>query len=844
MRSLAGNVKGGQGAADLAKVATASVGFATVLTFTMVGDGPTLFAQLGLRHLLVLAVLSGAFFAALYLVLSAVRSTRRIERTAHKETTELRRLLTATEAILKAEQQILVFWDQNQGPQIAINSLQGIAGVPGEAGELLKYGQWLTEASAQELRTALEALFRDGRPFNKVLKTRAGTHLETDGRTAGGRAILKLRDAAGYKQDLARILDQHRMLDNDIRICRRMLDSMPNPAWIRGKDGRLEWVNAAYLKAVEGASEAEVINRQIEFLETRQRQTIDATLAGGEVFKDCLPIVIGGERRAHEIIALPFDGASAAIAVDVAALETARGELDRQVAAYDRTLDRVATAVAIFSPDQRLSFFNEAYHKLWKLDADWLQTRPSDGEILDRLRELRRLPEVVNYRDWKSKALACYKTGAPQDSWWHLADGRTLHVMAEQRPDGGVTYLYDDRSKWLALESRFNALISVQRETLDHLKEGVAVLAPDGRLKLYNAAFAQIWRLSRRMLEEGPHIDEIIGQCQVLYDDKRTWTRINRSVTAISDRRQPAEGQMLRPDDSAVDYACLPLPDGNTLLSFADVTDRKRAERALIERNEALEAADKLKSAFISHISYELRTPLTNIIGFSELLASPRTGAINPKQREYLGDISASSRTLQAIINDILDLATIDAGGLELKLATVRVGSIIEQAAMGVRERITRARLNLAITVAEDAVELVCDESRVRQVLYNLLSNAIGFSEPGDAIKLDCWREAGMVAFRIEDEGAGIPKEHQHKVFERFESRTQGGGSRHRGAGLGLSIVKSLVELHGGSMTLASEPGQGTVVTVRLPEGGIEKAEREADAAFLLQAQAPSKVRA
>ena len=307
-----------------------------------------------------------------------------------------------------------------------------------------------------------------------------------------------------------------------------------------------------------------------------------------------------------------------------------------------------------------------------------------------------------------------------------------------------------------------------------------------------------------------------------------TWARISRTVTGISDRRQPVAGQMIRPDQSVIDFAVSPLPDGATLITYVDVTDSKRYEQTLIERNEALVAADRLKSQFISHVSYELRTPLTNIIGFSELLANPRTGELNSKQREYLADISASSRTLLAIINDILDLATIDAGALELKLAPVRVAAIVDTAVLGVRDRANRARLNLDIHIAEDAVEFVADEFRVRQVLYNLLANAIGFSKPGDSIDVSVWRESGMMAFAVEDKGVGIPKDQQQRVLERFESRSQ--GSKHRGAGLGLSIVKSLVELHGGAMTLELEPGRGTRVTVRFPESGLRQPEPASEA--------------
>src|SRR5690606_2355796 len=147
-----------------------------------------------------------------------------------------------------------------------------------------------------------------------------------------------------------------------------------------------------------------------------------------------------------------------------------------------------------------------------------------------------------------------YKTGTEYEDWWHLLDGRTIHVTSAQRPDGGLTYLYDDVTERFALESRYNALIDAQRETLDGLKEGVAVFAPDGRLTLHNSALALIWRLARATLHEGRHIDEMVGQCRRLNDDPAAWARIANAVTGISDRRQAIQGQMTRPDQSVIDF--------------------------------------------------------------------------------------------------------------------------------------------------------------------------------------------------------------------------------------------------------------------------------------------------
>lgn len=766
------------------------------------------------------ALIAVAGVSTIYLVFRALGVMRRQAARAQEDARKLRRALAASEALIKAEPQALLHWEQGKGFSVVTHTLTGVPGLPANTIELIRFGFWLDQKSNTALKSALDGLLSEGRGFNLILKTAAGGHVEADGRAAAGRAVLRFKDVAGYKRDLSVILDQHMRLARDVRASRALLSALPHPAWLRDQSGRLTWVNTAYIKAVDAESEAEVVDGQIELLETRQRAQVARVLKTGETFKERLPLVVGSDRKSHEVTVLPLGDATAGAAIDVADIESAKGELDRQVAAYDRTLDRVATAVAIFNAERKLTFFNAAYQKLWKLDSDWLATGPSDGMVLDRLRELGRLHEMVNYREWKSKVLKCYENDDEFEDVWHLPDGRIVHVMASQRPDGGVTYLYGDETKRLDLESRFNAHINVQKDTLNALKEGVAVFRTDGRLSLFNSAFAAIWKLSPQQLDENPHIDAFVRVAKVLYDEPAKWVEIVSAVTSFEER-ETVNGQMLRPDGSVIDYAATPLPDGGTLLTFVDVTASKRYERALIERNEALETADKLKNQFIGLISYELRTPLTNIKGFAELLANPIFGDLTARQREYLDDIVFSSKTLLAIIDDMLDLVTIDAGALELNLETVDVRGIIDRAIEAVRERAARQRLTLDIAIADDATTFVADPERTRQVLSNLLSNAVGFSKPEGVIHISCWREDGAMVFSVEDQGVGIPKEQQQRIFDRFESMSQGG--KHRGAGLGLSLVKSLVDLHGGDMVLDSEPGRGTKVTVRFPERGLEQ---------------------
>jgi signal transduction histidine kinase len=824
MISTSENLRGETTRRDLVMLLLASIACAVVLTLglTETVATPTDGTSPRPRQLLVMALISGVVALAVSWVWHITHTAREAVQAAEEETALLRRNLLTTEAIIKAEPQVLVFWEHGQGLKVVTHTLTTVQGLPEDQPELLRFGSWLEPKSAEDLKQGLDLLFAEGRPLNLLIKTAAGGHLEADGRAAGARAVLRLRDVAGYKRDLVKVLEQHQQLARDIRSSRALLNALPMPVWLRGADGRIEWINAAYVKAVEATDEAQVRDRQIELLEKRQRNTIERALLTDNKAVKRMPLIVSGERKTHEVIVLPLEDAVVGAAIDITALESAQGALDRQIAASDRTLDRVQTGVAIFNRDQKLTFFNDAYQRLWQLDSSWLETQPATAEILDRLRSASRLPAVIDYRSWRNRLLAVAKSGKEFEDWWHLPDGRMIHVVIEQSADGGVTYLFDDATERFALEQRFNAMIDVQRETLDSLKEGVAVFGTDGRLKLFNSALVGIWKLSQGMLEDAPHIDQIIAAAKTMHDDSRTWIRISRSVTALPDERDVFEGQMLRADNSVIDYTVTPLPDGATLVTFVDVTDAKRYERALVERNDALVASDRLKTQFISHVSYELRTPLTNIIGFSELLGTRRIGNLNEKQREYLGDINASSRTLLSIIDDILDLASIDAGGLELKRGHVSVRKVIDAAILGIHERAGRARLTLDIAIADNVDEthtFEADEDRVRQVLYNLLSNAVGFSTIGGTIRISSWRTDDQVLFSVEDQGAGIPKEQQGRIFERFESQAR--GSKHRGTGLGLSIVKSLVELHGGTIELTSEAGKGTLVTVSYPAGSI-----------------------
>jgi signal transduction histidine kinase len=342
------------------------------------------------------------------------------------------------------------------------------------------------------------------------------------------------------------------------------------------------------------------------------------------------------------------------------------------------------------------------------------------------------------------------------------------------------------------------------------------VFGSDGKLRLWNPPFAALWKLDRTTLANSPHIADVITWCGMLHDAPETWRRVQQAVAGLADSRIRFDGRMNRLDGTVLEYATVPLPDGATLLTFVNITDTVNVERALTEKAEALMEADRIKTDFVGLVSYELRSPLTNIIGFAHLLDDPKFGDLNPKQRDYTQHIMTSSQALMTIVDDILDLATVDAGIMELHLSEVDIGQTIFAAIEGVKDRIEVGHLQLVTDIPVGLGTFEADEKRIRQLVFNLAANAVRFSSEGGTVRITARREGTEVVLKVADEGAGIPADQLRLVFDRFFARRQ--GPHRSGAGLGLSVVKSFVELHGGKITIDSSEGRGTTVTCRFPE--------------------------
>lgn len=652
--------------------------------------------------------------------------------------------------------------------------------------------------AASDTTARLKALVERGEPCRFTVQGPAGP-VTVEGRALGGAAWLRLNAGAeaapgGRFAGLA--------------------DALPTPMWITDAAGALVWANRAWLDAVEQPSLEAARAAGATFERGAAALAEEALRTGGraERFRWA---VIGGRRRAWRVTAEPLgEGEVLSYALDVTEAEETRETLKRHVEAHDETLNHLADAVAIFGPSKRLAFHNTAFQALFGLDAAWLDERPTHAELLDRLRQRRRLPEMADYPAWKARELEFYgATGVAPDDLWTLPDGRTLRVVRQPHPLGGLLLLFSDITDELKLRAQYNALLQVQRATLDKLNDAVAVFGSDGRLRLHNEAFERFWRLDAAALEQAGDFEGVAGLCRPLLPEPPLWAELKaRIADPDPESRAPVSGEARMTDRRIAAWQTRPLPDGATLVAFGDVTATRELEQALTQKEAALGEAQRLKREFVGNVSYELRTPLTTILGYAEILESQPE--LPERARQHLGAIRTAAGQLARSIDDVLDMAQIDADEMSLSLGDVRVCDLLNAAAERVRARAEAKEVRLEVECAPEADLIRADARRVAQALDHLVENAVRSTPAGGTVRLSAERAQAEVRIRVRDSGRGIPYHQQAHVFDRFVGRDRGG------PGLGLALVKALTELHGGWVALESEPGAGATFIMHLPVDG------------------------
>ncbi len=378
------------------------------------------------------------------------------------------------------------------------------------------------------------------------------------------------------------------------------------------------------------------------------------------------------------------------------------------------------------------------------------------------------------------------------------------HAVQLSGTNGGVIYEYDEATQEFLLRASFRRekeVVEALQATPVRLGEGATGRAATSR------APVQVPNILEEREETAARARPILA---------RLGYRSVLAVPLLRERRMMGALTVWRKEAGSFSTEVV-----NLLQTFATQSalaiQNARLFREIEEKSKQVEAANRHKSEFLANMSHELRTPLNAIIGFSEVLLQRMFGELNEKQAEYQEDILSSGRHLLSLINEILDLSKVEAGRMELEVTKFDLPLAIENARTFVRERATRHGITLEVAVDERLGEFVGDERKIKQILLNLLSNAVKFTPEGGRIELKARQADGSVEISVSDTGIGISPEDQETIFEEFRQVGADYAQKREGTGLGLTLAKKFVEIHGGRIWVESEVGKGSTFTFTLP---------------------------
>lgn len=423
---------------------------------------------------------------------------------------------------------------------------------------------------APMLAAKLETLLATGSAFSTPVRTASFPQVMVRGCAVGSRAAVFFR--------IERASDQP---EADFAA---VLDCLPVPIWIRNRHLVLTWANRAFLAATGQATLRDALLSDAS-IDRSERDLVRVAAEGGDVSNARRFAVVQGERRALAIDMkrLP-DRSVAGFAQDLTDLTRAHAKLQLHNDSYGAILNSIDTAVAIFGADHKLITYNEAYSKMWALPLSFLDTHPTLSDVLDRLREMRRVPEQRNFAAWKQEHMAQFQeTGREVNETWHLPTGLSIEVRSVPYMMGGAVYLFRDISEKLRLEETAKLLKASQRAVLDTVDNATALFGPDGRLKIHNAAFAELWQLEECDLAEEPHLSKVADLCAARTGRDGIWSMISAGVNAPDPSRFGEWGQLVRADGRALTLSLTRLPDGATLVSFSDMAELRRFQAVLSE---------------------------------------------------------------------------------------------------------------------------------------------------------------------------------------------------------------------------------------------------------------------
>ncbi len=705
----------------------------------------------------------------------------------------------------------------------------GLSRLPNFLSDLSGEGIGLAPDDASALVGDVGAAQKSGRSFARAFRVQGSSRTllvrgaqAASGLAASGAVILWVFDATESQAEIGRLGVDLAKLRRDYDALTALIEAAPVPMWHRGADLRLTLVNSAYARAVEATTAEDAVLRGLELVEIASGQSPVAAAAAareaGKPAERSVPATINGQRKMMRIVDVPLgDSGVAGYALDIDALDQAQGALRRFIKTQRDTLDQLSASVAQFGADRALVFCNLPFQRLFSLKPEWVASAQDFDRVLDKMREAGRVPEARDFPAWKKERRGWFTpTGGPSEESWLVPGGMHLRVVAQPLPDGGLLLIFEDRTEQAQLASARDTLLRVRTATFDNLFEAMGVFEADGRLHLWNNRFQQTWGFEESFLATHPRVDKLAEAAAAMLTNPSRAALIRELVRSATQERKQRSGRLALKDGRHFEFAAVPLPDGNALFTMLDITDSRKVERMLRDRAEALETSDKVKTAFVANMSYELRTPLTSIAGFAEMLDKGYAGKMEPLGHDYVKAILQAVERLGGLVDNVLDLTQEGSSVVPMERAPVDLTMLARAVATEVESRAKAAKIDFAVDVHASAGIIEGDARRLRQVLNHLLDNALRYTPAKGRVLIHASGNEKRALLVVSDNGPGMDTAAQTRALDRF-SRAMTSRSAESSVGLGLPLARQFVEAHSGTLTLVSEPGEGTAVSVELP---------------------------
>ena len=502
---------------------------------------------------------------------------------------------------------------------------------------------------------------------------------------------------------------------------------------------------------------------------------------------------------------------------DVTPLARAEDELHRRVVMLDVLLEAIPHGICVYGADGRVRMFNHAYATIMR------GAEVSVGDHRDEV--LHRRVAAGEYGPLGMAAL--HHSAADLDfTRAHIRprrqrpNGIFIDVRIAPLPDGGHVLVVTDTTQLAAAEAALARHAAEMEAMLTHSRHGIVLWAADKTLLASNQIAAELLEMPPEMLTRGLREHDLLTylHAQGTYGPDPAAAQEYLTTHLAHDRSQPLRNIRPTPSGRILEIRSNPVPGGGYVLTLSDITDMRRAEQELRAAATATDEANTAKARFLATMSHELRTPLNSVIGFSDTLMRDRGTTAPAQVREYALDINSAGKRLLMLINNMLDVARIEAGRFDLGTDRIDLRRIVQSCLRQHRNGAAAAEIELLDDLPARLPLLRGDERRMQQVLNNLLSNAIKFTEPGGSVTLSTEIGAqGDLLLRVSDTGIGIPADKIPLVFEPFTQIDSGLARRYEGSGLGLYFSRALVQAHGGTLSLHSLVGQGTTAEIHLP---------------------------